>query len=121
MNYRQLFFIEGRLLAEAPRSRIMRHATFMEPTSDLYFCGLCGEVYAKFPCLRPDGSSTPWQSYRCVCRKCGATRQRWLSEWPGSVWRSWDKEFLAALPVPVLQWELLRHIESHERVPNGYQ
>lgn len=121
MSYKQLFFIEGRLLGEVERGSIMRHATFMEPTSDLYFCGLCGEVYAKFPCLRPDGSSTQWQSYRCICRKCGATKQRWLSEWPGSIWHSWDKEFIAALPVPVLQWELERHIESWERIPNGYQ
>lgn len=121
MNYRQLFFIEGRLLGEVSRGPIMRHATFMEPTSDLYFCSLCGEAYAKFPCLRPDGSSTQWRSYGRMCRKCGAAKQRWLSEWPGSIWRSWDKEFIAALPVPVLQWELERHIESWERIPKGYQ
>lgn len=121
MNYRQLFFIEGRLLGEATRGPIMRHATFMEPSSDLYFCSLCGDVYARLPCLRPDGTQTPWQAYRCMCRKCGTTRQRFLSEWPGSVWREWDDEFLAALPVPVLQWELMRHIESWERIPNGYK
>lgn len=120
MSYRQLFFIEGRLLGEAPRGLKFVRAELAEPTSDLYFCTLCGEVFAKFPCLRADGSSTPWQSYRTFCRKCAA-KQRYLSEWPGSVWRSWDNEFIAALPVPVLQWELERHIESIERIPNGYQ
>jgi len=120
MSYRQLFFIEGKLLGEAQRGRTMHHATLMEPTSDLYFCSHCGEVFAKFPCLRPDGSSTPWQSYRTMCRKCGP-RQSFLTEWPGSVWRGWDHEFLAALPVSVLQWELERHLDSWERIPNGYK
>ena len=120
MNYRQLYFIEGKLLGEAPRGQIMRHAVFMEPSSDLYICPHCGDTWARLPCLRADGTSTSWQSFHRPCRKC-LGRQQFLSEWPGSVWRSWDAEFLAALPPPVLQWELLRHIESWDRFPEGYQ
>lgn len=120
MSYRQLFFIEGKLLGEAPRQAEFREKTILEPSSDLYFCGRCGEVFARCPVLRTDGSSTWWQSYRCVCRKC-ASKQHYLSEWPGSIWRSWDHAFLAALPVPVLQWELQRHIDSWERIPDGYK
>ena len=118
--YKQLFFIEGKLFGEASRGTTMRHASFIEPSSDLYFCSACGEVFAKFPCLRPDGSQTTWQSHRCMCRKCGPQHQQFFSQFPGSIWRSWDKDFLAALPVSVLQWELNRHLDSIERFPNGY-
>jgi hypothetical protein len=121
MPFRQLFFIEGKLLGETQRAKVFVHSDLTEPTSDLYFCGLCGDVYARLPCLRADGSSTPWQSYRCLCRKCGESKQRFISEWPGSIWRSWDREFLEALPPEVLAWELLRHLDSWQRFPEGYQ
>ena len=118
---KQLYFIEGRLLGESPRKAIFVHSTLQEPTSDLYFCGRCGKVYATLPVIRADGSSTPWQSYRHICRQCGVSHQRFLGDWPGSIWRSWDHDFLATLPVSVLQWELERHLDAYERIPNGYK
>lgn len=120
MAYRQLFFIEGKLLGEAPRKAILRQGTIMEPTSDLYFCRVCGGTYAKLPCLRPDGQTTPWQSHRGTCRMCASFSQ-FFSDFPGSIWRSWDEPFLEALPVAVLQWELSCHLDNIERFPNGYQ
>lgn len=113
MKFRQLYFLEGKLLAESLRGLL---PLGFEPTSDLYFCGFCGDVFAKCPCLREDGSETPWQSYRTTCRRCQAK-----SDFPpdivcpGSIWRSWDSPFNAALPMPVLAWELERHIECYTR------
>lgn len=121
MEFKQLFFIEGRLLGEAIRGLKPVHGELHPPTSDLYFCQHCGEVYARCPVIKDDGSTTTWQSYRATCRKCAPAKQRWLSDWPGSIWREWDKDFCNALPPAVLQWELERHIESWERIPQGYQ
>lgn len=119
MLYRQLFIIEGRLLGESQRHDEYKEKTLSEPDSLLFYCQRCGEVYARCPVYRPDGSLTAWQALRATCRKCGP-HQQWLSEWPGSVWLSWDREYLAALPVLVLQWEFDRHIDSWERVQNGF-
>lgn len=118
--FRQLYFLEGRLVAESPRGLVPCHEVLAEPTSDLYFCHICGDVFARFPILRADGSSTTWQSYRSMCRRCGPAHQRYLSEHPGSVWRTWDKPFLEALPVAVLQWELERHLDSLERFQHAF-
>lgn len=121
MPFRQLFFIESRLLGEACRDSERVFGEPFRPRSYLFFCRLCGEVYAQCPCLAPDGSQTPWQAQAGVCRKCGRKHQSFLSEWPGSVYVSGNPSYLAALPVAVLQWELERHLDSFERFPNGYQ
>lgn len=119
MQFRQLFIIEGKVLGDTLRSLTRVHEQLTEPLSLLFYCKFCGEVYAKCPVMRADGSTTQWQSFRCCCRKCAA-RSSLLSDWPGCVWLSWDRDYLAALPEPVLQWELLRHIDSYERT-GGYR
>ena len=85
--------------------------------SALFFCRHCGEVFAKCPIITPEGRVMPWQSFARCCEKC---RPPGLSEWPGSLWLSWDEEFCEALPMPVLQQELQRHLDCWERNPNGY-
>ena len=110
MEFRLLFFIESRFVAESrfippPGDRV---------TSSLYFCSSCGETYAKIPAIDQSGHTRPWQSYRSLCRKCSPS-QHSLYEWPGSIWRSWDYPFLEALPLPVLQWEFDRHVDSYLR------
>lgn len=121
MLFRQLFFIESRLVAEVPRSYDRVFNEWHEPLSLLFFCSRCGDVYAKCPCLRADSSTTRWRSQSGICRKCGLKHQAYLSEWPGSVYVPSLPEYTAALPVAVLQWELERHLDSFERFPNGYQ
>lgn len=114
MTFRQLFFIEGRLLGDCPRAFVLVHAEIQQPASALFFCRKCGEVFARCPILHPGGKSTHWQSFAKLCRKCSGDS----TEVPGSLWLSWDKEFLGALPMPVLQWELERHLDfyaSHEK------
>ena len=113
MPFRQLFFIEGKLLGEASRPGFFRLAELAEPLSGLWFCQHCGEVFAKAPVLRPDGTLTPWQSYRAICRKC-AFRSIYQSEVPGSIWLSWDDAFLSALPPSIITWEFNRHLDKFE-------
>ena len=112
MHYRQAFFIEGKLLGFAQRGMVLRAGMLHEPSSDLYFCRLCGEVFAQFPCTTSNGSLTEWQSYAGICKRCGKlTGIRHARRWPGSIWRSWDQEFLAALPPAVLHREFQLHLE----------
>ena len=114
MPFRQLFFVEGQLLGSALRAPVLVHTELVPPASGLWFCQHCGEVYAKAPVVdESTGHPTPWQSYRGLCRKCAALSP-FASEIPGSIWLSWDRDFLAALPPDVLTWEFLRHLDRVE-------
>ena len=114
MTYRQLFFIENRLVGEALREPKLIHATLQPPMSYLFFCGYCGEVFARCPVIGVGGNISPWQSIRCCCRAC-SSKARFQSEWPGCITLSWDHDFTNALPMPVLAWELERHLDHYER------
>lgn len=113
MQFRQLFIIESHLLGEAQRSASLRHAELAEPLSYFWFCRKCGDIFARAPVYRKDGTLTEFQAQKSLCRKCAA-HQRFFSEFPGSIWLSWDHEFLAALPQAVLAWELERAAVSFE-------
>jgi len=118
MTYRQLFFVEGRLLGETPRSLVFVHAELQAPMSYLFFCQDCGEVYARCPVVRSDGVISKWQSFRRICSHC-AEHSKFLNDWPGCITLSWDYDFTEAFPMPVLQYELERHIQHYERIHNG--
>lgn len=113
MQFRQLFFIEGKLLGEAPREAFFLHGELAEPLSALWFCQHCGEVFAKAPIMRANGTVTPWQSYRATCRKC-SPKAIFSSEIPGSIWLSWDYDFLSTLPPCIITWEFNRHLDKFE-------
>jgi len=115
MKYRQLYFLEHRLIAEAPRNLVRVHETLAPPTSDLYFCPHCGEVWARLPVLNDKGATTKWQSFRHTCRKCAEAHVETFVV-AGSIWRSWDLEFNLCLPASVLSWELERHLDHFERI-----
>jgi hypothetical protein len=112
---RQLFIIEGNFLAECPRLPIFVHAEVQAPASYLWYCELCGEVYARAPVLHDNGRMERWTSWGGVCRSCSTPASGSLIRIPGSLWLSWDEDFLAALPEPVVAWELQRHVDSLER------
>jgi hypothetical protein len=113
---RQLFFIEGKLVGEAPRKPLFVHGEAQLPTSDFWFCAHCGELYARAPVQLPSGATTQWQSYMRCCRRCADLCYPSMGVVPGSIWLAWDIDFLAALPGAVLQWELERHLDHAERV-----
>ena len=110
----QLFIIEGRILGQAPRRKEFVHGELQPPVSALFFCRVCGEVYARCPVIQ-EGVPMPWQSYRRICRKCGKTHKPFLDEVPGAIHLSFDQPFTDAFPVPVLQWELERHLDKLEK------
>ena len=113
MSYRQLFFISGSLLGETSRAVLLPvTGGWAAPLRALFFCVHCGEVFAKCPVVGAGGAVRPWQSFARCCGKCKAES---LFEVPGSLWIPWDQDFLSSLPPPVLQYELLRHLDHFER------
>jgi len=103
MQYIQHFFLSGQHFGSAARSPVLRRVGVFAPTSDLYFCTLCGQVYATCPCDPP----THWQSYAGICSRHPYQNSMQI---PGSIWRDGDQEFLAALPHAVLRHELTVHL-----------
>lgn len=106
----QHFIIEGKYLGQATREKHFVHASLVDPCSLLFYCEACGEVYAKCPV---EGAAPgPWLAYRKLCRRCDSV---FAAQVPGSILLSWDSDFTAAFPVPVLWWEFERHADWFER------
>lgn len=106
----QHFFIEGKYLGSAERVSPFihsHHGDLREPYGVAYFCRVCGEVWAKFPV-----EGRQWVSYNVTCRKCDSPTGWNL---PGSIWLSWEKELMEALPFAVLLWEVKRELEWYDR------
>ncbi len=97
----QHYIIAGAYLGSAPRRLVFVHGEPRLPESVLYYCRYCGEVFAKCPV----DSSSQWQAYAMCCGRCPP---RSVFDIPGSVYRDWDRDFVAALPEPVLRQELQR-------------
>lgn len=104
----QHFIIEGRYLGSAERLFSLTRGA--SPLSYGFFCHHCGEVFAKCPI-----EGRAWQYWSRTCAKCpgGGT----LGE-PGSIWLSWDEEFVDALPQPVLLHEFKRLLIEYDRTQN---
>lgn len=69
--------------------------------SDLHFCEVCGRVYGQ---VEVEGKA--WTSWKGVCDRCPSPHTFPV---PGSLWKSWDHDYLASLPLAVL----VREFELH--------
>jgi len=84
---------------------------FINPPSLLFWCKVCGEVYAKAPVVRSDGATVPWRAIAHCCSRCRPAH--FTSDPPGSLLAAegCDPELLSALPDAVLKQEFSRHLE----------
>lgn len=109
MKALQYFFIEGRPLGTAEREVNVHCRSY------IFVCEVCGEVYAKAPLTQPNQPPLPWEALTGRCAK--ESPKKLYSDIPGSIMiKHWDFAFIDALPMPVLQWELERHILAYERI-----
>lgn len=107
----QHFLIEGKYLGSVERGFDLTRGAL--PYGVAYFCSECAELWAKFPV---EGRFT--QVYSTLCRKHHTDYPQF--HLPGSIWLSWEKELMAALPAPVLLWELQRELDMFERIKNEH-
>jgi len=112
MSYRQLFFLGTAFLGETPRHAVRVHEGYLEPSSLVWLCRSCGEVYQRAPVVKADGSTTPWQPLRGLCPRCPS---RWLSDWPGTFYLPLETEYNAALPPEVLLHDFHAHHSHFKR------
>jgi len=101
--YTQYFFIEGTYLAESSRGPWKVQTTIREPPSSLFYCPICGNTWARVQ-VEHGGIVHGWQAYSRICQKCPSD---FKYEAPGSIWLSWDQEYLNKLPLAVLKREFL--------------
>jgi hypothetical protein len=69
-----------------------------------WFCPRCGEIWAHM--------HLPGRKYMVWSRPCD--RHKSVREPAGSLWLSWDYEYLKALPEPVLRREVELHFKHYE-------
>ena len=108
MKYTQTFFIENRYLGCRERIHEVIHAEKVAPSSQLWFCPSCGEVWARIPSISLFDSTSPWQSFRRSCRKCGENQEESF-EIPGSILLLWEFDLIDTLPEDVVRWEFERN------------
>jgi hypothetical protein len=117
LEYQQFFFFGPKLLGSCMRSKTAQvFPVPAEPLSMLFFCGCCGEVFAKAPCQHTEtGQQSQWQSFRMLCERCADSSQTMLRV-PGSIIRNYDSETTDCLPDEVLHREVLLHIKHFEKI-----
>jgi len=104
---RQDFFLGSSYLGTAERKLQFLGTHVVLPESKLWFCPHCGDVWARAVVEKAE-----WQSYRVPCPKHPKG---------GSLWLSWDKEYLAALPKPVLEYEFTRLVKMFDEGEMTYE
>lgn len=98
----QTWVINGEDLGSSPCSLEFTASISHPPRSLAFACPVCGEVWAR----RIISPATRWFFWSICCSACHASNPNALSI-PGSIWLSWDREYLLNLPVSVLKAEVL--------------
>jgi len=107
MSWTQHFLIEGAYLGTASRTYSTQSKDAAPPDGHAFFCPHCSTLWAV--CAIEGRPSFPLVRN---CRKHSFTSPLGPG---GSVWLSWDQEFVEALPIAVLRRELELHADWHER------
>jgi hypothetical protein len=101
MSRTQHFFIEGQYLGEVLREPRLVEGQLLQPKSLLFYCGTCGDVWAKMPV---DGCE--WLGYRMSCRKHADAYDSAFGRPGGSIIMSWESDLISTFPEGVLKREL---------------
>lgn len=104
-RYLQHFWIHGKHYGTAQRTTVPCHETKTHPDSKSYFCPVCGEIWAQCPI--EDSATGLFRPYVVTTVPC--SKHHKVSQWlvvAGTLYQSWDKEFVCAMPEAVLKREL---------------
>lgn len=103
MNYTQKFMVEGMFLGETERGKHFNKGELQAPYSEVFVCGGCGDTYAKCPVTDRAGKLQPFMIRGGTCGSCVPWYKR--GNPPGSIWQSWDEEFIKAFPPELIDRE----------------
>lgn len=112
----QHFFLRNKLLATS--EAVAQPPFYTKPHGYAFFCPICAEVW--FRCLVEGEASACTQRF-CERHEPGEKVGNWSfghvwnTDYPGSVWTSWDNALILNLPEPVLRRELNLMIAYWER------
>jgi len=101
-RYKQEFIIKGKYLGATMRYGKQVHEETHAPASEAFFCPVCAAVWAICPTTDTMTQQvSDFMPYRVPCEQHDT---RW-GEIPGSIWKPWDKDFIATLPDDVVRYE----------------
>lgn len=92
-------FIDGEFLGAGEIGLVTIHAEQIEPHSLAYFCYTCGEIWARIVVMNEDQD---WRINNAYCPRHGL----------GTIWCSYDREHMRALPREALEREALLALEN---------
>lgn len=110
--YARHFFIEDSYMGKGlVESTFTRGSAFHPPVeiippSLVYFCPVCGNVWASLSVWLPDGSRSRYHAITSACHRHST------SSWqcPGSLRTGTDEKLEASFPSDVIRWEFDVHI-----------
>lgn len=103
---KQHYIVEGEYLGHGLRADYSTVGTSSDVYAYAFFCKVCGRVWASCPIDAP----VEWHILNVPCPKDTNFA------WGGSIWLSYDREFIAAFPPAVISREfnwLLEKMENH--------
>jgi hypothetical protein len=107
--FTQTWVIEGESFGPFPISYERSHAELHRPFSIAWFCPFCGDIWAR-RIIAGEGKDSTWTLYHIPCSKHPHSLSRGLS---GSVWLSYETDFLNHMPLPVIRREALLHLGAN--------
>lgn len=99
-TYRQTFTINGQPYGESLREDQFVHGHAHPPWSRVWFCPVCGEVWA-----RVEIAGSRFHVLTAICEK-HPKDYGWMTELPGSLWSGYERDFNDSLPDEVMRREV---------------
>jgi len=110
MPYTQHYFVRNEYFGSVERTKISVRTQIAPPHGKAFFCPICAELWAVCPV---DGQATQAITRFCERHKAGDSVGGWSSghvsryDFPGSLWLEWEPEWNQALPLALLERELM--------------
>jgi len=111
---KQILFINGKLIEQREIKGFFSRGEYWPGLSRVWVCPKCGDAWAKAVVLA-DEKVRPFQVYSHPCEQCDALT---YMDPPGSIYLSYDKDFLETLGEAALRREFLLHADYVQKM--GY-
>lgn len=101
--------VNGKLLGSNEIGLFRVHAEFHPPCCFAFMCPVCGEIWARSIVTDESGNVQRWMAFHIPCEQHHCDGQKPS----GSIFMSWEPEFIEALPLPALIREFKLHLKEY--------